>query len=67
MSTFRILVGDIGALSLQLECNECSLFYIRKKLNTTKCSYLKSIFFLKKNENLFKNLNSLNFRSVPFI
>lgn len=27
----------------------------------------KMYFFPSKNENLFKNLNSLNFRSVPFI
>ena len=61
-ATFRILFGDIGALSLQLQFNGMQVLYITNKLNTEICSYmyLDSMYiFSSENKNLFNNLNSL--------
>ena len=61
-ATFRILFGDIGALSLQLQFNGMQVLYKTNKLNTEICSYmyLDSMYILSsENKNLFNNLNSL--------
>ena len=42
-------------------------FYIRNKLNIPMNTLTFNVFFSSENKNIFKNLNSLNLCSLPFI